>query len=288
MSSNVFDSITTHYSQLTRSEKKIADYIFSNQDKVEYYSIAQLADRCRVGEATIFRFCKSIGFGGYNEFKLALAKSLSHLEAPNPSSDLPIYGKVNPNDDFSTMCQKLYTSQVNALSQTIDLLDASTVTYAAEILTQSKKVYCLGHGGSLIVAMEAWNRFVSVSPKFFHITDAHHQALIASLLEHGDTIVFFSYFGATKDMLDILPVAKTNGAKIIVITHFAESPAAQYADVVLLCGSNEGPLQVGSIAAKMAQLMIIDVLFNAYWLMNQMQCTKNLGITAAVTAKKLL
>lgn len=288
MTFNVFDNITNNYEQLTRSEKKIADYIFSNQDKVEYFSIAQLASKCRVGEATIFRFCKSLGFSGYNDFKLALAKSNCQLETPNPSSDFPIYGKVNPQDDFNTMCQKLYTSQVSALSQTLELLDGQSIVKAAEILTESKKVYCFGHGGSLIIAMDAWNRFSSISSKFFHIADAHHQAIIASLLEPGDTILFFSYFGATRDLLDILPVAKENGCQIIVITHFPESPATSFADIVLLCGSNEGPLQVGSVAAKMAQLMIIDVLFNQYWLMNRMQCNKNLGITAAVTAKKLL
>ncbi|MGL4798233.1 MAG: MurR/RpiR family transcriptional regulator [Cellulosilyticaceae bacterium] len=288
MSSNVFDNLTTCYGKLTRSEKKIADYIFSNRENVEYFSIAQLAVQCHVGEATIVRFCKSLGFGGYNEFKLALAKSLCQYETPNTTSDFPIYGKVNPHDDFNTMCQKLYTSQVNALSQTIELLDATSVTTAAQILTESKKVYCFGHGGSLIIAMEAWNRFLSISPKFFHIADTHHQAVIASLLEPGDTILFFSYFGATRDMLDILPIAKENGAKVIVVTHFPESPAASYADAILVCGSNEGPLQVGSVAAKVAQLMVIDVLFNQYWFMNQMHCTKNLGITAAVTAKKLL
>ncbi|MGL4737022.1 MAG: MurR/RpiR family transcriptional regulator [Cellulosilyticaceae bacterium] len=288
MASNLFDNIKKYYKQLTRSEKKIADYIFSKPDQVEYYSIAQFASHCHVGEATIFRFCKSLGFVGYNDFKLALAKSNCQFETPAPSSDFPIYGKVNPQDDFDTMCQKLYTSQVNALSQTLELLEATSVIKAAEILTESKKVYCLGHGGSLIIAMDAWSRFSSVSPKFFHITDPHHQATTASLLESGDTILFFSYFGATRDLLDVLPVAKENGCKIIVVTHFPESPATSFADSVLLCGSNEGPLQVGSVAAKMAQLLIIDILFNQYWLMNRMQCTKNLGLTTAVTAKKLL
>ena len=288
MSSNVFDIMSSSYTKLTRSEKKIADYILSNREKVEYFSIAQLAEQCHVGEATIFRFCKSIGFVGYNDFKLAIAKSLCQYESFSISSDFPIYGKVNPSDNYTTMCQKLYTSQVNALAQTLELLDPESVSTAAEILLSSNRVYCLGHGGSLIMAMEAWNRFASVSSNFFHIADSHHQAMITSLLGEGDTILFFSYFGSTRDMLDILPVAKENGAHIIVVTHFPESPAASYAEVILLCGSNEGPLQVGSVEAKMAQLMVIDVLFNQYWQHNIVQCTKNLGITAAVTAKKLL
>lgn len=77
-------------------------------------------------------------------------------------------------------------------------------------------------------------------------------------------ILFFSYSGATKDMLDVLRPARRRGAKIILVTHFAKSPAAAMADVTLLCGSKEGPLQSGSVAAKMGLLFIIDVLFNEY------------------------
>lgn len=288
MTQNIFDVITTHYTKLTRSEKKIADFIFSHKETIEYLSITNFATQCSVGEATIFRFCKSLGFGGYNEFKLLLAKSLFQYENFNASSDFPIDGKVNPKDDFITLCQKLYNSQTSALSQTIELLDEASVVTSVKILSHSKRIYCLGHGSSLIIALEAWNRFTSVSPNFFHVEDSHQQALITSLLGPEDAILFFSYSGATKGMLDILPMAQKNGTKVILITHFAESPAAQYADTILLCGSNEGPLQVGSVAAKVAQLMIIDVLFNQFWLMNSELCTRNLGITADVSAKHLL
>lgn len=288
MANNVLDLVTQHYSRLTRSEKKIANYIFLNEGAVEYLSITSFAEQCGVGEATIFRFCKSLGFGGYHEFKVSLAKSFFQAESSNPTCDFPVYGKVNPKYSFSDMCRKLHTSQLSALSQTLELLDEKQVVAAARFLSNAQRVYCIGQGGSLIIAMEAWSRFISVSPNFFCVEDAHLQSVISSLLGKNDVILFFSYSGATRDMADILPVAKKNGTKVILVTHFAKSPATSYADAVLLCGSNEGPLQVGSVAAKMAQLMVIDVLFNQFWLMNPKMCTENVGITADSTAKKLL
>ena len=50
-------------------------------------------------------------------------------------------------------------------------------------------------------------------------------------------------------------------ARIILVTHFPKSPAASFADVILQCGANEGPLQLGSVPARMAQLFVVDVLF---------------------------
>ena len=63
------------------------------------------------------------------------------------------------------------------------------------------------------------------------------QAMAAALSTPDDVILFFSYSGATKDMLDVLRPARRRGAKIILVTHFAKSPAAAMADVTLLGGA---------------------------------------------------
>ena len=63
----------------------------------------------------------------------------------------------------------------------------------------------------------------------------------------GDVILFVSYSGSTHDMMDTLSVAKKTGAKIILITHYPDAPGTALADVVLLCGALETPLDGGSI-----------------------------------------
>ena len=114
------------------------------------------------------------------------------------------------------------------------------------------------------------------------------QAMAAALSTPDDVILFFSYSGATKDMLDVLRPARRRGAKIILVTHFAKSPAAAMADVTLLCGSKEGPLQSGSVAAKMGLLFIIDVLFNEYCRTNPALTEANREATAGAISAKLL
>lgn len=283
---NVLERMTALYSGLTKSEKKVADYVFANQVDAQYMSITDLAAASGVAEATIFRFCKTLGFAGYNEFKLTLAKST----VPSLSRDeaYDIYGKVKPGDSILDMCKKLYNSDVEALTQTLQKIDEEAVTQAVDILVDSQRVFCFGQGGSSILAMEAWGRFLTATSHFYHVQDNHMQAMTAALLTPEDAILFFSYSGSTRDMMDILPDAHKRGVKVVLITHFPHCEAASYADVSLLCGSNEGPLQMGSVSTKIAQLYLLDVLFNEF-------CRRQLdrtmadreATTRAITSKML-
>lgn len=282
---NVLDTMTNKYATLTKSGKKVADYVFANKLETQYLSITLLAEACEVAEATISRFCKTLGYQGYNEFKLALAKDGA---AKIGDDDANVYDKILPTDSVGAMSKKLYATDVAAISQTLDLIDESAYTCAAQMLYRAHSVYCLGQGGSGILAKEAWARFLTVAPWFHCIEDSHLQTLAAAMCGADDAILFFSYSGATKDMMDILVPAHEHGAKIILITHFIKSPATAYADVILLCGSREGPLQSGGVAAKMGQLFIIDVLFNEFCRHNPEVIDANREITANAITSKLL
>ncbi|MEF9852860.1 MAG: MurR/RpiR family transcriptional regulator [Hydrogenoanaerobacterium sp.] len=285
---DIFEILNTKYQSLTKSEKKIANYLFNHQNEIIQMPITTMAEECKVAEATIFRFCKALDYEGYNEFKLALAKSIFMTDAPNPTSLPPSYGKVEANDSFTEMCEKLYSSQLSALEQTFKLLDKDRIEKAVEILSKAQRVYCMGQGASLLMAMEAWGRFSTASSKFSYIEDSHFQAMSASLFGEDDVILFFSYSGATRDMTDVMRYVQANKTKVILVTKFEKSPAAAHASVVLLCDSNEGPLQVGSVAAKVAQLLVIDVLFNEFCRANAEMSLKNIEITADASARKLI
>jgi DNA-binding MurR/RpiR family transcriptional regulator len=287
---NVFDTLISKYSSMTKTEKKIADFVLAHSVEIQYSAIASFAKDCGVGEASVFRFCKLMDLGGYNEFKLSIARALSKQEnATDNAIDLPMaLGKVTHQDQFSDLCKKLMNTQISALTQTIELADEASYSRAVQQISQSRRVLCVGQGHSLVMAMVAWSRFISISPNFIFVEDSHLQITCTSLLDKNDTLLFFSYSGATRDMLEIFKLAKDNGVTIILVTHYPDSPGARLADTVLLCGSNEGPLQVGSMAAKAAQLIVIDILFNKYWLLNDAENEKSLEKSASSIAKKLI
>ncbi len=280
------EAITEQYHSLTRSGKKLADYLFRNSTEAQYLSISVLAERSGVSEASITRFCRGLGLSGYNDFKLALAKSdrITDLNEPTGSPST-----IASDDSPEVMFQKLHSANITALNETLEMLDERAVAAAAEILTEAGHVYCVGNGGSMVMAMEAWARFSTASPKFIHIQDSHMQLISIALAGPGDAVLVFSYSGSTKDMEDLLELAHKQNMKIVLITHFPRSVAAKYADVVLQCGYNESPLQSGSVAAKVGQLYLIECLFYSFCRKNPEKLSAaRTATTAAIAEKKLL
>ncbi|MDO5409384.1 MAG: MurR/RpiR family transcriptional regulator [Lachnospiraceae bacterium] len=280
-----FEELKSHYPKLTKSSRKICDYLFENAAKAQYLSISSLAKECQVAEATIFRFCKALGFDGYNDLKIALAKACTSYGS---TQYYTTYGEATPDENFDHLCDRLCAANIDALNQTRFLIDPDSVNLAVNILCEAKRVYCFGQGGSMIMAMEAWARFLTVSDKFYAIQDNHLQTMVSSLMKPQDAIIFVSYSGSTRDMVDILKPAKACGAHIILITREKESPAAKLADAVLLCGANEGPFQSGSISAKISSLFLIDVLVSEYCRRNLTQSIENREATTKALSSRHL
>ncbi len=253
---DVFTKINREYYELTGAEKKIADYVMLHQRDSQYLSISEMAVAAGVAEATVSRFCRRLGYQGYNAFKLAVASS-----SAAPSMNNPLGGEVSPEDTVASMCEKLCAADVEAVTQTYALIRQSDVKRAAELILAAGRVLCMGLGGSMILAMEAAHLFSTVMPNFYAVEDSHNQVIRASSLTAGDVVLYFSYSGSTRDMLDVMRLVRERGAHSIVITRFPNSQGAKYADVTLECGSRETPYQLGSIAAKIAQLYLVDVLF---------------------------
>lgn len=254
---NAFEKISNAYYSLTAAEKKVADYVIIHQQESQYMSISELAEACGVAEATISRFARRLNYKGYNAFKLAVAHSTAGRSAGNPLS-----GQVLAEDGVSDVCQKLFTANVDAMEQTLSLLRPEDVTAAGDLLERADKVLCMGQGGSMVMAQEAAHLFSTAFGKYFAVTDSHMQAIAATQLGPRDVILYFSYSGATRDMVENCLLARERGAKVILVTRFPKSPGAALASVVLQCGTNENPLQMGSVAARIAMIFVLDVLFS--------------------------
>lgn len=285
MSNNILESITEQYHSLTRSGKKLADYIFANTSATQYLSISALAENSGVSEASITRFCHSLGLSGYNDFKLALAKADRVTDLGDPS-DSP--QTITSEDSLDNIFYKLHSAHISSLNETLEMLDEKEISKAVDLLSFADRVYCFGQGGSMVMAMEAWARFSTASSRFIHIADSHMQAMTTALATERDVILFFSYSGSTKDMEDIMGIAQNRKIPIILITHFPKSRAAEFADVILLCGYNESPLQSGSVAAKVGQLFLIECLFYGFCKRNPELCAAARTSTAEAITKKLL
>ena len=165
------------------------------------------------------------------------------------------------------------------MAQTVELIRPDSVRKAADLLFSAEKVLCMGQGGSMILAQECAHLFSTARPNFYAVLDSHMQAIAASHLTARDVVLYFSYSGSTEELLKNLKIIRDRRAVAILVTRFPKSPGAAYADVVLQCGSLEGPLQGGSVAARVAQLYLMDVLFheNTLGIIQSTQWTRRPG-----------
>ncbi|WP_313642000.1 MurR/RpiR family transcriptional regulator [Paenibacillus sp. FSL K6-0276] len=280
---SIFSSIHSKYNNLTNTEKKVADYVLENTRSVVYMSITDLADACDVGESSIFRFCKSLSYKGYQEFKIALAHSIT-VENEIPQ----LTDQILMDDTTEAVASKVLTTNVSALNETYNLIDIQKINEAIDYMINAEHVLFFGVGSSLITAMEAKIKFMRITNKTECLMDSHLQMMSAALMSERDVAVIISYSGSTKDSIEVARKAKERGAKVVSITRFEKSPLTSYSDLTLLCGANEGPLQGGSLSAKISQLYLLDILYVEYFKKTSEQSIINKETTAAAVSEKLL
>ena len=254
---NFWELLQQRQDELTKSGRAVADYLVHHADEAQYLSISSLARECKVAEATVFRFCRALGFEGYHEMRIALAQA-------NATGALVNQRVPEPDADTATLCEHASALLMTTINGTQNALSPEAVDRASELLRKARQVYCLGQGGSMLIANDICARFACISTKFRTAGDSHLQLVTASLMTPEDVVLFVSYSGATRDMLETLRTAKAAGAKIILLTHYEDSPGAKLADVVLLCGAQESPLDSGNIPIKVALLYVAEVLVLRY------------------------
>lgn len=254
-----FKTMNDSYYKLTNTEKKIANYISHQREKIQFMSISELSEECSVAEATISRFSKHLGYQGYNALKLAIANAT----ASEPTHKV-LTKEVTAEDDILEMCEKISISDCKAITQTRKLIDPEAIRKGADLLEQAETILCMGQGASMILAQQTAHLFSTTFSGVHSVWDSHAQALSVTHLKENDVAFFFSYSGATREIVEMLHLVKKTKAKSILITRFPKSPGGNMADVVLQCGAKETPLQFASISATIAQLYLVDLLFHEW------------------------
>ena len=253
-------NIEETYHSFTKVEKKVADYVLQNPRQVLFMSITDLADACQVGETSVYRFCRTMNLQGYQEFKMQLSLGMSEQDEEwAPREDNQSLKKT-----LKESAERLLQKHTEALEETYRLLNQESFEGFLERMEKARRIFFFGISDSQLIAQEAGNKFMSISGKAYSIADPHMQAVTAASMTEEDFLVFLSYSGATKDNIYTAKIARQAVAVIGCITRFRKSALSAYCDVVLQSGANEGPMEGGSVSAKIGQMYLIDLLYQEY------------------------
>lgn len=257
---------------MAKGAARIADFILEDPARVVKMSVTELAEATDSSEGSIINFAKFLGLSGYQQLKLSLAQ-----ETVQPVQF--IHEDLVRSDDTATATQKIFHSGIQALKDTLTVLDPKALSRAVDIFHSAKRIEIYGIGSTAPIAEDAHYRMVRIGLDAKVLTDSHVQAISASLADPQVATLTISHSGATHETVAATRLAKEAGAKTVVITNFAKSPIQAYADVVLFTMARETLFRTEAMTSRIAQLCVLDALIATLALADYERATRTLQHT---------
>lgn len=257
---NVILKLRDYIDKASETEKAIIEYILQSPDSVVESNIYSLSEQTFASPSTIIRLCKKIGLNGYKELIHALLYELALIKL----ADEEKVKNINKEDSLEKIVEKVTLKSISSLEKTKKLIDIKVLKDCVELLDKSENICLFGVGASLLVAKDAYLKFLRINKSCYLNDDFHAQLLEAKNMDRNDVAIIISYSGFTEEMIKCANIIKEIGAPIIAITRFEESPIANIANYKLLVASTELVFREGAISSRIAQLNIIDILYTAF------------------------
>ncbi|WP_085522682.1 MurR/RpiR family transcriptional regulator [Tuberibacillus sp. Marseille-P3662] len=267
------------FSKLKGAEKKVVDFINQSPEEIIHLSITEVAERSDTSESSVVRLCKRLGYKGFQDLKINLARDII-----TPKKQ--IHEVIEPGDDVKTIKKKVFQSNVQALYDSIEVLNEDMLIKAIEAISKANRIEFYGTGASGAVAMDAQHKLLKLGVKSAVYTDATLQSMSASVLEKNDVVIGISHTGSNTDILHAMKLAKENDVTIICITNLSRSPMTKISDIELQTMSNETMFRTDAISSRIAQLTIIDILVAAVANANYDYFYNNIQLTRRSTSHK--
>ena len=238
--------------EMGRAEKKAAHWILEHPEETLPLSIIELAEKADCSEATLVRFSRRLGFAGFQEFKIALARE---------NQTAPVNAHMTAEDSAFEIYQKVCNDIYCSLERTQKSLNPDDLQQTAQAIMKAGQIVIFGLRYSAAVAVDASYKLLQANYNTVAYTDSHLQKMAAAHLNPGDVVIGISHSGASKEIMEAMQIAKERGAVIVCITGQPKSPIVKCSDFVLCTSSSEPQYNKLALNSRIAQLSIIDALY---------------------------
>ena len=251
-SPNLIRRIADNQQKLRKSEAKVASYVLANANDVIKMRIVDLAANSEVSEPTVIRFCRALGFDGFQSFKLQLAQQLG-------MGSVYTQFAVDDNDTVTDLRNKVFDTTVGSLLTVRGELNADVLEQAISTISNARRVEFYGFGASGSVAADAQHKFFRLQLSTAAYTDPHIQHMSAIALESDDVVVAISQSGETQALLQSVHLAREAGAKVIGLAPENTSLSKQ-CSIPIYVNMEEDLQSYTPVSSRIAHLVVIDVL----------------------------
>ena len=253
---------------LRNSERKVAQLVADNPSFVMNATMAGVADAAGVSEPTVMRFCTSLGFGGFQQFKISLAQTLA-LGIPATLST------IGREDSIEVLTTKIFDHTISSLDRARRFLDPAQIERAVEAILKSTSLTFAGLGASAIIGLDAEQKAALFGVPSTAPSDPHQQFMAASTARSTDVIVAISNTGRTRQVVQVAQTAQERGATVIGISG-EDSPLLEHCDIPLIVKTIEDTDMYTPTVSRLAGLVVIDILATSVALRRGEELMENL------------
>lgn len=257
---DVLAAVRRSLPRLSAAEARVAETILGDPTLVVDLTINDLATLCRTSLSTVARFAQSLGYSGYRELRVAVARTLTLAQAQQARFGLDST-EIDPDDDPAVVAAKLAAQKIDAIEKTTLGLDAAALDRVAQAIVAARHIELLGQAASSLTAQDLQQKLVRIGCSVAHSADPHLALTTASLSTTDDVVIAFSHGGETAEVVRAVEVARDAGALAVAVTSVPDSTLAMAADVLLQTHAHESPFRMAAMSSRIAQLVLVDVLF---------------------------
>lgn len=242
------------YPNLTKSEKRVADYILKHIDIIANQTLTQMSKKARVGEATIMRFIYKLDYENIAQFKVAVVKE----------------SVMNKNNEEDESAQSYAKRVYRLMNDSLQANKKEDIEKVARMIDASSHVYFFGNGTSGFAADVAAYRFFRAGVSCEGITDVHMMVMKAALVKENELVIAISQSGDNLDIIHAVKLAKKNKCPIVTISGRKLSTFSKYGDINLFHApiSFNDRSYYGGTLGIILQEYLLEIIFNIYSQMN--------------------
>ena len=251
--------IKQNKNKFSTSEDTLAEYFLQlKNDELVNKTLADMASDTDISQTTIYNFVKKLGFNGFQDFKIKLA---SNSINPTQPERFVNYTEITPSDSYLEVAKKTIHFNQQSLEHLINFLDEKTLHRIVRLLEESKNIYFLGQGGSSVVAMDSYHKFLRSKLNSHYVSDYHMQLTICSKLTKDDCVFLFSHSGDSLETINLAKIAQKNHCPVICITGNPTGKILKLATESVIAFSQEAKYRTESLTSRLLYQTVMDILY---------------------------
>jgi DNA-binding MurR/RpiR family transcriptional regulator len=246
---------------LSPAEQRVARIVLADPADAARHTITDLSAAANTSEASVVRFCRSIGLTGYPQLRIRLAAEAARRIEPVDASVAE--GAIHPGAHLTQIIATVAFNDARAVEETAQQLDPEVCEQIVHALLKANRIEVFGAGASGFVAADFQAKLHRLGRVAYYWPDVHGTLASAAMLSAGDVAFGISHTGTTWDTIEMLTRAREAGATTVALTNFPRSKISEAADLVVTTAARETTYRSGALASRLAQLTVLDCLFVA-------------------------